>query len=138
VRSAFPFTRAIKHEDAPARVGPATAGTRRLGINNESGGLPPDSYQQRTCRSGRLFVLLAPEHDVRCEVCGNGFHHPVAEGREIQALEHRLAPSERDRRKRSRASARSSRACNGVILWRLMRFAVRARKPRILLFIKIR
>src|SRR5471030_2054751 len=51
-------------------------------------------------RSGRLFALLAPEHDVRREVCGSGFHHAVAEGREIQALEHRLAPSEQDRRKR--------------------------------------
>ena len=50
--------------------------------------------------SGRLFVLLAPEQDVRREVCGSGFHHAVAEGREIQALEHRLASSEQDRRKR--------------------------------------
>src|SRR6202000_939869 len=46
-----------------------------------------------------LFGLLAPEQDVRCEVCGGGFYHAVAEGREIQALEHRLAPSEQDRRK---------------------------------------
>jgi hypothetical protein len=37
---------------------------------------------------------------VRREVCGSGFDHAVAEGREIQALEHRLAPSEQDRRKR--------------------------------------
>src|SRR5580698_6750922 len=54
----------------------------------------------RACRSGRLFALLAPEHDVRREVCGSGFHHAVAEGREIQALEHHLASSEQDRRKR--------------------------------------
>jgi hypothetical protein len=44
-----------------------------------------------------LFVPLAPEHDVRREVCGSGFHHAVAEDSEIQALEHRLAPSEQDR-----------------------------------------
>src|SRR6202140_4985282 len=56
--------------------------------------------RRRTCRSGRLFALLAPKHDVRREVCGSGFYHAVAEGREIQALEHRLAPSEQDRRKR--------------------------------------
>src|SRR3954447_24967235 len=56
--------------------------------------------RKRVFRGGRLFVLLAPEHDVRCEVCGSGFHHAVAESREIQALEHRLAPSEQDRRKR--------------------------------------
>ena len=37
---------------------------------------------------------------MRREVCGSGFHHAVAEGREIQALEHRLASSEQDRRKR--------------------------------------
>src|SRR6202795_4172379 len=43
---------------------------------------------------------MAPEHDVRREVCGAGFHYAVAEGREIQALEHRLASSEQDRRKR--------------------------------------
>jgi hypothetical protein len=60
----------------------------------------PTAIWQQTCRSGRLFVLLAPEHDVRSEVCGSGFHHAVAEDREIQALEHRLAPSEQDRRKR--------------------------------------
>ena len=46
------------------------------------------------------FVLLAPKHDVRREACGSGFHHAVAEGREIQALEHRLASCEQDRRKR--------------------------------------
>ena len=60
----------------------------------------PTAIRQRTRRSGRLFALLAPEHDVRREVCGSGFHHAVAEGREIQALEHRLAPSEQYRRKR--------------------------------------
>ena len=37
---------------------------------------------------------------MRRKVCGSGFHHAVAEGREIQALEHRLASSEQDRRKR--------------------------------------
>ena len=37
---------------------------------------------------------------MRREVRGSGFHHAVAEGREIQALEHRLALSEQDRRKR--------------------------------------
>ena len=60
----------------------------------------PTAIRRRTCRSGRLFALLAAKHDVHREVCGSGFHHAVAEGREIQALEHRLAPSERDRRKR--------------------------------------
>src|ERR1700752_5034135 len=60
----------------------------------------PTAIRRRTCRSGRLFALVAPEHDVRRAVCGSGFHHAVAEGREIQALEHRLPPSEPDRRKR--------------------------------------
>src|SRR6516225_12354658 len=60
----------------------------------------PTAIRRRTCRSGRLFALRAPKHDVHREVCGSGFHHAVAEGREIQALEHRLAPSEKDRRKR--------------------------------------
>src|ERR1700719_5225988 len=66
---------------------------------SEEGGLPPNSYQA-TNPQKRTFGLLAPEHDVRREVCASGFHHAVAEGREIQALEHRLAPSEQDRRKR--------------------------------------
>src|SRR5947209_15055939 len=43
---------------------------------------------------------MAPEHDVRREICGSGFYYAVAECREVQALEHRLAPSEQDRRKR--------------------------------------
>src|SRR5712672_2688267 len=60
----------------------------------------PTAIRRRTCGSGRLSGLLAPKHDVRREVRGSGFHHAVAEGREIQTLEHRLAPSEQDRRKR--------------------------------------
>src|SRR5580704_6691985 len=59
----------------------------------------PTAIRRRTCRSGHLFALLPPEHEVRCEAFGSGFHHAVAEGREIQALEHRLAASEQDRRK---------------------------------------
>src|SRR3954470_21553923 len=54
----------------------------------------------RSPRSGKASRSLASEHDVRREVCGSGFPHAVAEGRQIQALEHRLAPSEQDRRKR--------------------------------------
>src|SRR4051794_443397 len=64
------------------------------------GGCCATAIRRRTRRSGCLFALLAPEHEVRREVCGSGFHHAVAEGREIQALEHRLAPSEQDGRKR--------------------------------------
>ena len=52
---------------------------------------PPSS--ETLHRSGRLFALLAPEHDVRREVCGSGFHRAVAEDR----IEHRLPPSEQDR-----------------------------------------
>ena len=64
------------------------------------GGLLPDSYPATHLQKRTLFALTAPEHDVRREVCGSGFHHAVAEGREIQALEHRLASSEQDRGKR--------------------------------------
>src|SRR3954451_1107350 len=66
------------------------------GSNTSDG---PTAIRRPTCRK-QTFLLLAPEHDMRREVCGSGFYHAVAEGREIQALEHRLAPSEQDRRKR--------------------------------------
>jgi hypothetical protein len=64
------------------------------------GGLLPDRYPATNVQKGTLIRSCAPEHDVRREVCGSGLHQAVAEGREIQALEHRLAPSEQDRRKR--------------------------------------
>ena len=54
----------------------------------------------RMAERKRGHPALAPEHDVRREVCGRGFYDAVAEGGEIQVLEHRLAPSEQDRRKR--------------------------------------
>jgi hypothetical protein len=40
----------------------------------------PTASRRRTRGSGRLSALLAPEHDVRREVCGSGFHQAVAEG----------------------------------------------------------
>lgn len=43
----------------------------------------PTAIRRRTCRSRRLSVLLPPEHGVRREVRGGGFHYAVAEGREI-------------------------------------------------------
>jgi hypothetical protein len=49
----------------------------------------PAAIRRRTFTSGQ--VLLAPEHDVRRELCGSGLHHAVAEGGEIQALEPCLA-----------------------------------------------
>ena len=57
----------------------------------------PAAMRRRTRRSRLLFALLAPEHDVRCEVCSGGSHHAVTERREIQPLEHRFAPTEQDR-----------------------------------------
>jgi len=62
--------------------------------------LPPNSDSTINLQKGTFIRLLAPKHDVRREVCGGGFHHAVAEGGEIQALEHRLAPSQEDRRQR--------------------------------------
>ena len=57
----------------------------------------PAAMWRWTRRSRLLFALLAPEHDVRCEVCSGGSHHAVAKRREIQPLEHRFAPTEQDR-----------------------------------------